>query len=119
MHVEGLRLFDLTCRGDRAEAEQGDVAQRLLFNGERHQRQIHCALGSEKKNRKSCVCRDIRRQPRQRPRSIAAIMAHIVLAEDAGEPRPLLRDGSGYLDIQHTAGSITLSSQRDGRSNER
>ena len=33
-------------------------------------------------------------------------MAHIDLAEGTGEPRPTLQDGSGYMNIQHTAGSI-------------
>jgi hypothetical protein len=33
-------------------------------------------------------------------------MAHIDLAEGTGGPRPSLRDGSGYPNIQHTARSI-------------
>jgi hypothetical protein len=44
MHEEGLRLFDATCRGDRAEADQGDVAQQSLFHGERHEHPFEFAL---------------------------------------------------------------------------
>ena len=47
--------------------------------------------------------------PGFRPRSRAVNMAHSDLAEGTGEPRPPLRDGSGFLNIQHTAGSIALS----------
>jgi hypothetical protein len=41
---KGLRLFDATCRGDRAEADQGDVPQRSLFHGERHERPFQFAV---------------------------------------------------------------------------
>jgi hypothetical protein len=41
---KGLRLFDATCRGDRAGADKGDVAQRSLFHCERHERPFEFAL---------------------------------------------------------------------------
>ena len=43
-------------------------------------------------------------------------MAHIDLAEGTGEPRPPLRDGSGSLNIPHTAATLPspwTDSQRD------
>jgi hypothetical protein len=42
--LEGLRLFDSNCRGDRAEPDQGDVAQQSFFNGQRHERPFEFAL---------------------------------------------------------------------------
>jgi hypothetical protein len=44
VHEEGLRQFDAICRGDRAEADQGDGAQQSLFNGERRERPFECAF---------------------------------------------------------------------------
>jgi hypothetical protein len=42
--LEGLRLFDSNCRGDRAEPDQGDVAQLSLLHGERHERPFQCVF---------------------------------------------------------------------------
>jgi hypothetical protein len=67
-----------------------------FFNGERHQRQIDCAF----REIVSRPCAETSVDPGQSPRSTATIMAHIDVAAGAGEPRPPLRDGSGYLNIQ-------------------
>jgi hypothetical protein len=42
-------------------------------------------------------------------------MAHIELREGPGEPRPPLRDGSGNMNIPHTAGSIAWMKDEGGR----
>jgi hypothetical protein len=104
-------------RGTVPVATSTPSAQQSLSKDERRKRTNDCA-GEEIKLIVSRPCAEISVESGQTPRSKAAIIAHIELAEGTGEPRPPLRDGLASLNIQHTARSITLSSQRDCRSNE-
>jgi hypothetical protein len=76
-----------------------------FFNGEPHQRQIHFAE-KEIKLTVSRPCAEISVDTRPKARSRALHMAHLDLAQGPGEPRRPLRDGSGSLNIPHSAGSI-------------